>query len=95
MKTLTYRPRGVCSRQIDVAIEGDTVRAVRFTGGCSGNTQGIAALIPGMTVSEAIGRLRGIRCGGRPTSCPDQLADALEACASLPDGERSAVSAGN
>ena len=95
MKTLSYRPKGVCSRQIDVVIEGDVVRSVRFTGGCSGNTQGIAALVPGMTVREAIGRLRGIRCGARPTSCPDQLADALEACAAGPEREEAAAFAGH
>ncbi len=77
MKTISYTPRGVCSRQIDVTVDGDTVVSVKFTGGCPGNTQGVAALIGGMNIDEAISRLDGIRCGNKPTSCPDQLAKAL------------------
>ncbi len=73
-----YTPTGVCSRRINLEIEGDVIQSVYFQGGCSGNTQGIGALIAGMTVDEAISRLSGIRCGMRPTSCPDQLAKALE-----------------
>ena len=57
---------------------GDTVKSVKFNGGCNGNTQGVAALVKGMKVDEAISRLKGIDCGGRGTSCPDQLAKALE-----------------
>ncbi len=77
MKTFTYTPSGVCSRQIEIAVEGDVVASVRYIGGCSGNTQGVAALVKGMKIDEAISRLEGIRCGGKPTSCPDQLARAL------------------
>ena len=78
MKTFTYKPTGVCSRKITVELTDDNViQSVRFEGGCSGNTQGVSALIVGMTAEEAIRRLSGIRCGLRPTSCPDQLAHAL------------------
>ena len=78
MKTFRYVPRGVCSRAIEIYLEGDVIAAVRFTGGCSGNTQGVAALAVGMKAEEAIRRLSGIRCGFKPTSCPDQLALALQ-----------------
>ena len=78
MKTFTYKPTGVCSRKITVELTDDNeVHSVQFEGGCSGNTQGVSALIVGMTAEEAIRRLSGIRCGLRPTSCPDQLAHAL------------------
>lgn len=82
MKTYTYKPTGVCSRKITVRLTDDNViQSVSFEGGCSGNTQGVSALIVGMTADEAIRRLSGIRCGMRATSCPDQLANALtEAC---------------
>ena len=83
MKTLTYRPRGVCAGRIDVAIRGTVLESVKFIGGCSGNTQGVAALVVGMEADEAVRRLRGIRCGMKPTSCPDQLANAIEACLAL------------
>ena len=78
MKTITYAPKGVCSRQIDIDVEGDKIVKVKFTGGCAGNTQGVARLLEGRTVDEAISRLEGIRCGFKPTSCPDQLATALK-----------------
>ena len=78
MKSFTFIPRGVCSRKIEIDLEGEIISAVRFTGGCAGNTQGIAALVAGMDTKEAIKRLSGIRCGFKPTSCPDQLAIALE-----------------
>lgn len=74
-----YTPSGVCSKGIDFELENGIVKNVRFTGGCSGNTQGVAALIQGMPAEEAIRRLKGLRCGFKPTSCPDQLAKALEA----------------
>ncbi len=74
---ISYTPKGVCSRQIDIEIEGDIIKEVKYTGGCSGNTQGVAALVAGMNVDEAITRLSGIRCGFKSTSCPDQLALAL------------------
>ena len=74
---LTHTCVGTCSRQIDVELDNDIIRSVRFTGGCDGNTQGVAALVRGMKVEEAIARLEGIDCRGRGTSCPDQLARAL------------------
>ena len=79
MKTFTFTPRGVCSRRIEITLEGETVKQVKFMGGCSGNTQGVAALMEGMNANEAITRLSGIRCGFKSTSCPDQLAQALTA----------------
>lgn len=75
---MIYKPTGVCSKQIDIELDGDIIKSVKFTGGCSGNTQGVAALVAGMKVSDAISRLDGIRCGIRETSCPDQLAKALK-----------------
>ena len=74
---LTHTCVGTCSRQIDIELDNDITRSVRFTGGCDGNTQGVAALVRGMKVEEAIARLEGIDCRGRGTSCPDQLARAL------------------
>ena len=74
----TYKTSGTCSQLIDITIDGDTVAEVVFTGGCMGNTQGVASLVRGMKVSEAISRLEGIDCRGRGTSCPDQLARALK-----------------
>ena len=76
--TYTYKTRGTCSTQIDLELEGNIVHNVKFTGGCNGNTQGVSRLIEGMDAKEAIKRLEGIRCGMRPTSCPDQLAQALK-----------------
>ena len=78
MEHISYKTRGVCSRQIDMDIDNGIIVSAAFTGGCSGNTQGIAALVKGMTVEDAISRLRGIKCGFKSTSCPDQLAVALE-----------------
>ena len=77
MEYYNYKTRGVCSRAIDIEIDGDTVSRVQFHGGCSGNTQGVAALVSGMRIEDAIERLSGIRCGWKDTSCPDQLARAL------------------
>lgn len=74
---LTHTCVGTCSRQIDIELDNDIIRSVRFTGGCDGNTQGVAALVRGMKVEEAIASLEGIDCRGRGTSCPDQLARAL------------------
>lgn len=73
-----FSPKGVCSRRIDIVLDGDVIQSVKFTGGCNGNTQGIAALAQGMTVKEYIDRCKGINCGGKGTSCPYQLAMALE-----------------
>lgn len=75
---MTYKPRGVCSSAIDIEVDKDVIRSVKFTGGCNGNLQGISRLVEGMTVSDAISKLKGIRCGFKNTSCPDQLAQALE-----------------
>lgn len=75
---MIYKPTGVCSKEINIELDGDVIKSVKFTGGCSGNTQGVAALVAGMKVSDAIIRLEGIRCGIRETSCPDQLAKALK-----------------
>ncbi len=73
-----YKTQGVCSRSIQFEVENGVIKSVKFNGGCSGNTQGISALVKGMSIDEAISRLKGIRCGFKPTSCPDQLANALE-----------------
>jgi len=78
MSQFTYTPRGVCSAKIDFEIEDGIVRNVRFTRGCNGNTQGISRLVEGMSAKEIIKKLKGTDCGGRGTSCPDQLAKALE-----------------
>ena len=77
MEHITYTTKGVCSRQISIDIENGIVKKVTFLGGCSGNTQGVAALVADMPVDEAIRRLSGIRCGNKASSCPDQLATAL------------------
>ena len=74
----SYKTKGVCSMQINFDIEDNKVHNVRFLGGCSGNTQGVAALVEGMDVQEVISRLEGTTCGMTPTSCPDQLAQALK-----------------
>jgi uncharacterized protein (TIGR03905 family) len=74
----TYKPVGVCARSIDIDVEGGVIRDVSFRDGCSGNLQAVSRLVTGMTAREAIEKLRGIRCGRRTTSCPDQLALALE-----------------
>ena len=73
-----YKTNGTCSREIAFEIENGKVKNVQFFGGCNGNLQGIAALVKGMSAKEAVSRLKGIRCGFRATSCPDQLATALE-----------------
>ena len=62
---MIYKPTGVCSKEINIELDGDVIKSVKFTGGCSGNTQGVAALVAGMKVSDAISRLEGIRCGIR------------------------------
>ncbi len=74
----TYTPRGVCSRRIDIDLEDGVVRSISFLGGCNGNLQGVSALCRGHRVEELIPLLRGINCGGKGTSCPDQLSLALE-----------------
>lgn len=74
----TYKTSGTCSREIHFEVENGKVKNVRFVGGCNGNLQGIGALVEGMNVDDIIARIDGISCGGRPTSCPDQLAKALK-----------------
>lgn len=76
----TYATKGVCSKQITFDIVNNVVKNVKFTGGCSGNLQGIGKLVEGMNALEAIKRLRGIECGEKGTSCPDQLSRAIEKC---------------
>ena len=76
--TIDYRTRGVCSTRMVIDVEGDTVQSVKIFNGCDGNLQGISRLVEGMKVTDAISKLEGIHCGGKPTSCPDQLAQALK-----------------
>ncbi len=78
--TYVYTPKGVCSQRMEVELEDGKIRRVEVLGGCSGNLQGISRLVVGMDAEEAIRRMEGIRCGFKPTSCPDQLAKALRAC---------------
>lgn len=73
-----YRPSGVCAQGIDFEIKDGVIEKVVFTGGCGGNTQGVSRLVEGMKVEDAISKLKGITCGFKGTSCPDQLAKALE-----------------
>lgn len=75
----SYKTSGVCSSKIDIEIEDGIVKSVAFTNGCNGNTQGVSALAVGMKVEDVIARLKGIKCGYKNTSCPDQLSKALEA----------------
>ena len=77
VKSNIYYTSGTCSQAILTEIDGDTIVRVQFVGGCGGNTQGIAALVAGIKISDAVSRLQGIDCAGRGTSCPDQLAKAL------------------
>ena len=75
---MRYQTKGTCSTSIDVEVENGVVKFVEFFGGCNGNLKGIASLVTGMPVDDAITKLKGIRCGFKATSCPDQLALALE-----------------
>lgn len=75
---MKYRTKGTCSSAIDIELDNGIIKSVHFTGGCNGNLQGISRLVEGMPAKEAIFRLKGIKCGFKPTSCPDQLAVALE-----------------
>lgn len=76
--TINYQPQGTCSRQMTIEVEDGIVKSFQVVGGCHGNLQGISKLVEGMKVEEVIARLDGIRCGMKPTSCPDQLAQALK-----------------
>lgn len=73
-----YRTRGTCSSEMYLEIEGNILKKLQIMGGCHGNLQGITALVTGMDIDEVISKLKGIRCGMKDTSCPDQLANALE-----------------
>ena len=75
---MIYKTKGTCSTQIDIEVEGDIIKSVKFTGGCNGNLQGVSRLVEGMKAEDAIAKLRGIKCGFKPTSCPDQLSYAME-----------------
>ena len=75
---MIYKTKGTCSTQIDIEMDGDIIKNVKFTGGCNGNLQGISKLVEGMRGEDAISKLRGIRCGSKSTSCPDQLSYAIE-----------------
>ena len=75
---IEYTPKGVCSRQMIVEVEDGVVKSFQVLGGCHGNLQGISKLVEGMKVEDVIARLDGIRCGGKESSCPDQLAQALK-----------------
>ncbi len=75
---MKYKTQGTCSQEIEIELKDGVIDSVVFTGGCNGNLQGISALVKGMKPQDAIDRLKGIRCGMKPTSCPDQLAHALE-----------------
>lgn len=76
--TYEYQTKGTCSRKIKVDLDGDIIQSVEFTGGCNGNTKGLSAIVKGMKAQDVIERFQGITCGFRQTSCPDQLAKALE-----------------
>ncbi len=78
MDSLKYQTQGTCSKEIDIELKDGRIESVKFTGGCNGNLQGVSALVKGMLPQEAISKLKGIRCGAKSTSCPDQLAQALE-----------------
>jgi len=77
-KEITFIPEGVCCQQMDISVVNDTIRSVKFTKGCPGNTQAVSRLIEGMHIDSAIVKLDGILCREKTTSCPDQLAKALK-----------------
>ena len=75
---IEYKTSGVCARSIDIEVDGDIIKNVRFNGGCDGNANGLSKLLVGMNVKDVINRLDGVKCGRKNTSCPDQLARALK-----------------
>ena len=77
-KHIEFKTSGTCSRMVIVDVEDNVITDCKFVGGCAGNTQGVAALVKGLTTDEAIAKIKGIKCGFKTTSCPDQLALALE-----------------
>jgi uncharacterized protein (TIGR03905 family) len=84
-KHIIFKPTGVCSQVIDVtADEYDVIQQVFFIGGCNGNLQGISSLVRGQKIDDVIGKLQGIRCGTKRTSCPDQLCEALKELKNAP-----------
>ena len=76
--TIQYTPKGVCSQMFQIQVEDGVIQSVQVAGGCNGNLKGLSSLLRGMKVEDAIQRMEGIRCGMKPTSCPDQLAQALK-----------------
>jgi uncharacterized protein (TIGR03905 family) len=76
--TMIYKTKGTCSTQIDIEVEDGIIKSVAFTNGCNGNLQGVSRLVEGMKAEDAISKLRGIKCGFKNTSCPDQLSYAIE-----------------
>ena len=76
--TIDYKTKGTCSSRMRIEVEDGVVKSLQVTGGCDGNLQGLSKLVAGMKVEDVISRLEGIRCGFKPTSCPDQLAQALK-----------------
>ena len=76
--TINYTPKGVCANHFTIDVENGVIQSVKIDGGCPGNTVGVSRLLKGMKVEDAIARLKGIKCGFKQTSCPDQLAHALE-----------------
>lgn len=81
MKKITYSPKGVCSRQMNVEIDDNgIITKVQIIGGCAGNTQGVSRLVEGMNAAEAVKKIEGIRCGFKSTSCPNELAKAIMEC---------------
>ncbi len=77
LKTIRYATQGTCSKEILLVLEDNKIKDIEFMGGCSGNLQGISSLVKGMEITEVIEKLKGIKCGYKPTSCPDQLAQCL------------------
>lgn len=78
MQSITFYPKGVCSRQYDIQYEDNKIVDIQIVGGCNGNLKGLRALLIGMDIDEAINKLQGITCGPRSTSCPDQISQALK-----------------
>lgn len=89
MSILKFKPRGVCSSEIQIDASNGRINNITFIGGCNGNLQGIASLVSGCEISDIVAKLRGIQCKGRPTSCPDQLAKALLEIDQLGDTQKS------
>lgn len=79
METFIYKPKGVCSQEMRFVMEGDMIRDVTIVGGCAGNLLGISKIIKNKNIHEVMETFQGVRCGSKPTSCPDQIAKALQA----------------